>query len=336
MKLDRQTDFPAHQKVKLHVEPQNLQGKTIVITGGNSGLGLASAKSIAKMNPSKLILACRNTDTAAEAVEAIKADGFDAVEVWPLDQSSYTNVKAFAKKYNESGLDLHVLLANAGVLPRKPAATPGLNKDGNEEILATNHMGAALLALELLPSIRRTAAKANDNQLPRIIIVASDVHYWAEFPAAKEDGNIIKTMNSEKTWTNVLDRYMDSKLLNVFFANELANKLKQSNVPEDKKIVVASCNPGLCMSPEDAANPNHPIPAPLREISRDYTEGCKTHVFTSIDPSVNKPGQFVFYSNCAPLETADITLGKDGDVLRERVWRDTFEVLGVTEQEYQI
>lgn len=336
MKLDRQTDFPAHQKVKLHVDSQNLQGKTIVITGANSGLGLASAKSIAKMNPSKLILACRNMETAADAVKAIKADGFEAVEVWPLDQSSTANVKAFAKKYNESGLDLHVLLANAGVLPRKPTDKPRVNEDGNEEILATNHMGAALLALELLPSIRRTAAKANDNQLPRIIIVASDVHYWAEFSAAKEEGNIIKAMNSEKTWTSIIDRYFDSKLLNVFFATELANKLKQSNVAEDKKIVVTSCNPGLCMSAEEAANPNNPIPAPLREISRDYTEGCKTHVFTSVDPSVNKPGQFVFYSNCAPLETADITLGKDGDVLRERVWRDTIEVLGATEQQYQL
>lgn len=86
------------------------------------------------MNPSKLILACRNLDTAAEAVEAIKADGFDAVEVWQLDQSSYANVKAFAKKYNESGLDLDILLANAGVLPSKPANKPGLNADGNEEM----------------------------------------------------------------------------------------------------------------------------------------------------------------------------------------------------------
>jgi retinol dehydrogenase-12 len=162
------------------------------------------------------------------------------------------------------------------------------------------------------------------------------VHYWAELSAAKEEGNIIRAMNTEKIWTNVLDRYFDTKLLNVFFARELANKLSQSQIPEDKKIVVSSCNPGLCMSPEDAANPNHPIPLPLRAIARDYPEGCKTHVFASIDPSASKAGQFEFYSNCAPLETADITLGKEGDALRERVWKDTLEVLGVTEQDFQL
>jgi short-subunit dehydrogenase len=81
----------------------------------SKGLGLESAKQLAKMGPAKMILACRNMETAAQAVEAIKADGFADVEAWELDQGSFDSVNAFTKKYNESGLDLHVFLANAGI-----------------------------------------------------------------------------------------------------------------------------------------------------------------------------------------------------------------------------
>lgn len=96
------------------------------------GIGLESAKQLAKMRPEKMILACRNMETAAQAVEAIKADGLKDVEAWELDQSSFDSVKAFTKRYNESGFDLHVLLANAGVLPMNTSPTPQLTEDGHE------------------------------------------------------------------------------------------------------------------------------------------------------------------------------------------------------------
>lgn len=101
-----------------------------------AGLGLESAKQLAKMNPSKLILACRNMESAGKAVECIQAEGFNDVEAWEFDQSSIAGVNAFTKRYNESGLDLHVILANAGILPLNPTEAPVLNKDGNEEMYA--------------------------------------------------------------------------------------------------------------------------------------------------------------------------------------------------------
>ncbi|KAJ2961410.1 hypothetical protein NQZ79_g3326 [Umbelopsis isabellina] len=336
MKLDKELDFPATQKVPLHVDPQNLQGKTLLITGGNSGIGLESAKQLAKMGPAKMILACRNMDTAAQAVEAIKADGLKDVEAWELDQSSFDSVNAFTKRYNESGLDLHVLLANAGVLPLKASRTPQLTKDGHELMVETNHLGAALLTLGLLPALRHTAAKASEHQLPRIVIVSSDVHYWTKFSPSKEEGNLIKIMDSEKSWEDVIVRYYDTKLLNVFYAQELGKKLQRSQSKDDKNIVVSIVNPGLVRSRAEIDDPNSPIPAAMRELARDYVQGCKTHLFASIDPSAGKPGEAVYYTNCAPVEPADITLGKEGDSLRERVWKDTLEVLGITEHEIQL
>jgi short-subunit dehydrogenase len=84
------------------------------------------------MGPAKIILACRNMTTAAEAVESIKAGGFSTVEAWQLDQGSIASVKAFTKRYNESGLDLHLVLANAGVVSFKSSPTPELTDDGHE------------------------------------------------------------------------------------------------------------------------------------------------------------------------------------------------------------
>ncbi|KAG2177349.1 hypothetical protein INT43_008006 [Umbelopsis isabellina] len=345
MKLDMHDIFE-HQKVKLNTDKQDLQGKTLLITGANAeadkvlndsllkGIGLESAKQLAHMNPSKIILACRNMTTAEEAIKAIKASGFDNIEAWHLDQDSFASVKAFTKKYNDSGLDLHLLLANAGKLPMKSGTGFELSADGHESIIETNHLGAALLTFGLLHAVRRTAAKATEERLiPRIVIVASDVHYVTEFKISQNEGNIIKAFDDPKNWTDTFSRYMDSKLLNVFFAQELAIKIKQSKVPEDSKIVVSSCNPGIVMSKEMAKDEASIIPAPFRAVARDFPEGCQTHLFASIDPSAGKPGDSHFYHNCKATETADITLGEQGDALRERVWRDTLKVLGVTEQE---
>ncbi|KAJ2958235.1 hypothetical protein NQZ79_g6143 [Umbelopsis isabellina] len=362
MKFSREHDLPASQMVPLHVDSQNLQGKTMLITGANTGeflcsvgkyggrkpsihidkllstgLGLESAKQLAKMKPSKLILACRNMETAGKAVESIKAEGFNDVEAWEFDQSSIAGVKAFTKRYNESGLDLHVILANAGILPFDRTEAPVLNKDGNEVILATNHLGTSLLILGLLPSVRRTAAKANKDQLPRIVVVSSNVHHWTDFLPSKEDGNLIKAMNTPKVWTTTGLRYFDTKLLNIFFAQELGKKLLQSKVAEDKNIVVSIVNPGLVLPRSVVEDPNSPLTDMQRKYARDYPEGCKTHVFATVDPSAGKLGDVTYYTNCAPVkEIGDITLGKDGDALRERVWRDTFEVLGVTDEDFQL
>ncbi|GAB5591165.1 hypothetical protein Unana1_06065 [Umbelopsis nana] len=319
MKFSMETDFPKAQKVPLHVEKQDLCGKTIVITGGNAGIGLQCAKEFATMNPSKIILACRTMTTAEKAVDFIK------------NEIAFKIVKAFAKRYNESGLDLHLLLANAGILPFGTEKLE-LTADGNE--LETNHLSAALLTLSLLPVIRRTAAKSSPGNLPRIVIVASDVHYWTEFKVSRESGNIMKNMTTPESYESPFERYKDTKLLNIFFAEELANKLRDSKVSEDRKIVVSSCNPGLVLS-SFAADLTTLLPRIL-ENARNLVEGCKTHLFASIDPSAGVPGKANFYHNCAPTEPSDITLGEEGDVLRKRTWNDTLETLHVKEQDFDL
>lgn len=106
----------------------------IFIYPHSTGIGLECARKLAAMKPAKIILASRTMSTAEKAVEGIKRDiGFEHVEAWPLDQSSFASVQAFAKKYNESGLDLDILLANAGMLPFTRGSMEMTN-DGHEEV----------------------------------------------------------------------------------------------------------------------------------------------------------------------------------------------------------
>jgi hypothetical protein len=138
-------------------------------------------------------------------------------------------------------------------------------------------------------------------------------------------------MSTSEYYGNPRERYMDTKLLNVFWTQEFAKKMTQSKLEEDHKIVVSNCNPGLVLSTNsDFMREN--LPPQLLDVARNIDEGSKTHIFACIDPSAGTPGEAIFYHNCEPTETADITLGAEGDILRKRVWKDTIEVLPTLDQ----
>ena len=157
------------------------------------------------------------------------------------------------------------------------------------------------------------------------------VHYWATLRSAEQKGNIIKAMSTPEYYGDPRERYMDTKLLNVFFTQEFAKKMSQSKLEEDHKIVVSNCNPGLVLSTNKEFMLEN-LPPQLVDLARDLDEGSKTHIFACIDPSAGIPGEAIFYHNCEPTETADITLGAEGDVLRQRVFKDTMDVLPPLDQ----
>ena len=117
------------------VEKVNLTGKVVVIIGANTGIGFEASKHFARMNPARLILGCRNPAKGNAAVERrlplpsstcmkfyfkwyleIKEEtGYQAVELWDIDLSQFSSVKAFAERFNKSGERLDLLIQNAAI-----------------------------------------------------------------------------------------------------------------------------------------------------------------------------------------------------------------------------
>ncbi|KAH9477764.1 Short-chain dehydrogenase/reductase phmF [Psilocybe cubensis] len=227
------------------VVTKNLEGRTVVVTGANGGIGFETAKHFAKMNPARVIIACRNQKFGDEAATKIKQDtGFSNVEVWLLDLASFASVNAFAEKYEKEGGRLDILVENAATIPNGKMV---LTDDGWESVFQVNNLSTSLLALLLLPRMLETAK--THQTTPRLVVVSSGVHFWT-----KIDDSVIKSENPLKAFgtspkylgraTNSIaaKRYYDTKLLNLFFARALADRLR------GQPIIVNSVDPGYAYS----------------------------------------------------------------------------------------
>ncbi|RUP08581.1 hypothetical protein BC936DRAFT_140119, partial [Jimgerdemannia flammicorona] len=264
------------------------------------------------MKPAKLILACRNAGKAKKAASEIKtATGFQDIEPWDLDLASFASVRAFARRFDESGLQLHVLLNNAAVV-MPPEFRTG---DGFETTLQVNHLSTMLLTLLLLPAIRRTAA--SPTWAPRIILLASEMHFWMALPE-RTAPNLLTALN-DCTAFDTGKLYGVTKLFNVLFVQELARRLARSPLPGDRSIVVSSLNPGLTNSGLGDSS--------LRFIimkfffARSVEKGATTSVYVATAPEVAKLTPYGrYYSNCKAEEAAELTLGVEGEELAGRLW----------------
>ena len=115
------------------VDPVELTGQTIVVTGGNDGIGFAVAKQLAVFHPGKLILASRNVAKSENAIKAIQSSVGSTptiMEAWSLDLASIDSVTEFAARANRELAGLDILVLNAGVV----RARFGLTRDGHEEM----------------------------------------------------------------------------------------------------------------------------------------------------------------------------------------------------------
>jgi NAD(P)-dependent dehydrogenase (short-subunit alcohol dehydrogenase family) len=198
----------------------DLGGKTIVVTGGNSGIGFEAALEFARVN-ADLVLACRRPDSANEAIAAIRRQHRNArVEFIPLDLSSLASVRQFAETFRRSHPALHVLCNNAGVMAIPFRRTA----DGFEMQFGTNHLGHfALTGLLLEPLIASGGA--------RVVTVSSGAH---RIGAIRFDD-----LNWERGYRKWL-AYGQSKLANLLFMFELQRRVEKAGVP----ITSVACHPG--------------------------------------------------------------------------------------------
>ena len=144
------------------------------MTGANVGLGREAARHFCRLGASRVILACRDVDKGRAAGADVEASASRAgvVDVWQLDLGSFESVRAFCRRA-EAELDrLDVLVENAGVAIGTYVECDG----GFESTIAVNVVSTFLMALLLLPTLRRTAARFNVE--PRLVVVSSDAHLF--------------------------------------------------------------------------------------------------------------------------------------------------------------
>jgi retinol dehydrogenase 12 len=195
------------------------QMRVAMITGGNSGIGFATASKLAA-DGFHVILASRNQQASQKAIARIKAGQPDAmVESIPLDLSSLSAVRACAAVFHARGYPLQLLINNAGgSVPGKHAQ---LTVDGFEMTFGTNHLGHFLLTNLFMEDLRRSAPA-------RVITVSSQLHipgYRGERGPDFDYDNL----KGEKYYNASLF-YKNSKLANMWFAYELQRRLAGSGV----------------------------------------------------------------------------------------------------------
>ena len=152
----------------------SFEGQTVVVTGANTGLGFECARHFHTLGADLVILAVRDVRKGESARDKLLVPGRGAIEVWQLDLSDTASVIAFAEKAaNHPRID--VVLENAGMQQHRWQ----VSKEGFEMTVAVNFYGTILLALLLIPILRRSGQKYKTN--PRLTIVTSEVHHFTSW-----------------------------------------------------------------------------------------------------------------------------------------------------------
>ncbi|KAJ8266382.1 hypothetical protein GJAV_G00129810 [Gymnothorax javanicus] len=192
-----------------------LHGKTVIITGANTGIGKSTAMDLAKRG-ARVILACRNKQRAEAAVLDIKRESGNAeVRYMHLDLASLKSVRSFAETFLKTEPRLDLLINNAGLL------TTGKTEDGFDIIFGVNHLGHFLLTLLLLERLKESSAS-------RVINVSSAAHQYGHIDF--DHLSTHKDLGVGDSLFGLLVKYSHSKLCNVLFTHELAKRLQGTSV----------------------------------------------------------------------------------------------------------
>ncbi len=291
-------------------------GKTILITGGNSGLGYESARALAA-NGARVVIASRNTAKAEQARADILQETPGAqIDIAALDLADLGNVRAFAQGFMAEHDALHGLLNNAGVMALPYRQSP----DGHEMQLAVNHLGHFALTGHLLPVLLATPAS-------RVVTVSSVQHFWGRIFFDNLHGE-----RGYERWT----RYAQSKLANVLFAKELDRRLRAARA--EVKSMVA--HPGYAatnlqhVTAQSSGNPLDKLFTSFgnQVIAQSAEMGALPQLYALTMPDVDG-GEFwgpaLVHVRGYPKRIKGSPAGRDPETAR-RLWEESIRLTGVT------
>lgn len=203
----------------------SMKGKTVIITGANTGLGKEVAVELGKRQ-ARVILACRSLEKGKQAAREICSKVKDAILVVKhLDLSSLASVRQFADEILKEEKRLDVLINNAGVFMDPPMIK---TQDGFEIHFGVNHLGHFLLTKLLLELLEKSSPS-------RVVVVSSALAKRA----CIDFDNIYAEKGHPGRQDHMKGPYAQSKLANLLFAHELSKRLPEG-------VTVNSLSPGIC------------------------------------------------------------------------------------------
>mgnify|MGYP006281165475 FL=1 len=217
-------------------------GRTVVVTGANSGLGYEATAAFAG-HGADVVMACRSLDRGRTAAEEIRESIADApawasapdagsLTVMELDLADLNSVASFADAFGANFDELHVLCNNAGVM----AVPRGETADGFERQFGINHLGHFALTGHLLDDLRTTDGET------RVVTQSSGVHEQGEI-----EFDDLQREDAYDKW----GAYAQSKLANLLFAYELDRRL----AADDENVTSVGCHPGYADTNLQARGP---------------------------------------------------------------------------------
>ncbi|KUL86371.1 hypothetical protein ZTR_08619 [Talaromyces verruculosus] len=296
----------------------DLTGKTAIVTGSNTGLGLETARHLLNMGLTRLILAVRTVSKGEKAREGLLAERDPSscqIDVWNLDMSSYDSIIKFVERAKTlSRLDIAVL--NAGHFKELETFN---QSTGYEECIQINYLSTILLLMLLLPLLK---AKPGENP-GRAVVVSSDMAAWAKFTERKERP-ILTTYKKKAARWDMGERYGTSKLLGQLFVTKLAGQIPASSV------IVDLVNPGLCYGTDLARDGDGRFKgllfkAAFRVFGKPAAVGALAIVHAAVSFGESAHGQYSEDGELKPL--APIIYKLEGKELINQVWEETLTEL---------
>ncbi|KAH8653628.1 hypothetical protein BX600DRAFT_489307 [Xylariales sp. PMI_506] len=316
-------DVIAEQKRDLPIlaTEDNTKGRTFIVTGANSGLGLEASRHYVRLGAKKVIMAVRNV----AAGEAAKADieattsTTGVAEVWELDLASYASVVSFAARAEAELERIDALIENAALaLDRWSLA------EGHETSTTINVYSTFLLGILLLPKLKESAKAGG---LPHLVIVTSGVAFVVKDLLMSIKDDPLKHMDNE-TKPGILGRYPLTKLIEILACRHLADLIPVSKTG----VVLNYISPGLCytnLNTKGSEETRKMVDAQRDQFfGRTAEMGSRTLLASAV---LGKDSHGLLNGSCEIQEerVPEWVTDDEGKALQKKIWEDIAKELDI-------